>query len=53
MLFSLSIINVLRLRLVILGDSALHCAALGGNLKIIELLIASGVPLQETNNEGK
>ena len=47
------IIIPLRLRLVIIGDSALHCAAMGGNLKIVELLITSGVPLQKTNKEGK
>ena len=38
--------------ITIIGDNALHKAASGGNVEIVKLLINSGVPLQETNNEG-
>ena len=37
----------------VLGNNALHHAASGQSIEIAELLIKSGVPLQETNNMGK
>ena len=35
------------------GDTALHSAAAGGHLEIVEYLVGQGASLTATNNDGK
>ena len=41
-----------NIAIISIGENALHIAALDGNLKIVELLINSAIPLLETNSYG-